>query len=426
MGSSNSSPRPKTSEIRHWFLSGIGIKRWLGLLGLAGLFCGMTLAFALFGPRHSPGLPLLLSAACLILFAVAFVRVLVSLERITTLARRGRLDLYLSGLRRDALPQIVAIGGGTGLSTLLRGFRQYGSIDQDKNLTAIVTVTDDGGSSGRLREDFNIPPPGDIRNCLAALSHAEPLIEKLFQYRFPEGSSMAGHSFGNLFIAAMTAVTGSFDRAVRESTTVLSVRGKVLPSTLDMVQLEATLDDGQVITGESRISGLPRGEKRIRSVRLLPEDARPLKEALMAIRRADAIILGPGSLFTSIIPNLLIRELREAVLSSAARIIYVVNVMTQHNETDHFSAADHVEALKETLGRYPDMVVANDSPMPDTLLERYRAESAHPVLVDRERLEALGVELCLGDFLYREDYLRHDPSKLADFLIQRLQERSGR
>lgn len=426
MGSNNLSPKRKNSEIRHWFLSGVGIKRWLVLLGLAGLLCGMALAFAFAGSRQAIGLPLLLSVICLVFFAIAFVRVLLTLERITTLARRGRLDIYLSGLRRDASPMIVTIGGGTGMSTLLRGFREYGTIGQDKTLTAIVTVTDDGGSSGRLREDFNIPPPGDIRNCLAAMSHAEPLIERLFQYRFPEGTSIAGHNFGNLFIAAMTAVTGSFDKAVRESTQVLAVRGKVLPSTLEMVQLEATLDDGQIITGESRISGLPRGQKRIRSVRLLPEDAQPPKEAIQAIRKADAIILGPGSLFTSIIPNLLIPQLREALLETRASLIYVVNVMTQHNETDHFSVGDHVEAIKNALGRYPDLIVANDSTMPADLLERYRAENAHPVKIDTERIQQMGLDLHQGDFLSRENCLRHNPGKLADFLIQWINERMER
>ena len=251
-------------------------------------------------------------------------------------------------------PKIVAIGGGTGLSTLLRGLKEYSG-----NLTAVVTVADDGGSSGRLRRELGILPPGDVRNCIAALADAEPLMTKLFQYRFSEGSGLEGHSFGNLFIVAMSGVTGSFEEAVRETSRVLAVRGNILPSTLANVTLSAHTEDEEVIHGESNITDSP---SRIREVYLQPANVEANPDAVRAILNADLIVVGPGSLFTSVMPNLLVDGIRQAVQASPALKIYVCNVATQHGETDSFTVGDHFGALQRHLGgHFFDYVLANSN-----------------------------------------------------------------
>lgn len=425
-GAVRSERRSGARDLTRWLQKGVGLKRWLLLLAVTSLGFGVATAllFLGFGGGKSGALAFALILFYMGALVVATRRVLQFLEKVAGLARTGNLESFFAALARRDAPRIVAVGGGTGLSTLLRGFREYGRAGSDKNITAIVTVTDDGGSSGRLREELHILPPGDIRNCLAALSHEESLLLNLFQYRFPPGSSISGHSFGNLFLAAMTGVTGRFDRAIEASSAVLAVRGKVLPSTLEQVRLIARFDDGSTATGETAISSTV--GRRIRSLAIEPPDARPIREAVEAIRAADAIVLGPGSLYTSILPNLLIREIREAILASPAPRIFVTNVMTQPGETDGFSVADHVETLAAALGGMPHLVVANESPMPSPLLTRYAARGAKPVAVDPERVRGMGVDLRLGDFLYDHDYLRHDPAKLADFLIGLIEERSAR
>ncbi len=309
-------------------------------------------------------------------------------------------------------PRIVVIGGGTGLSTLLRGVKEHTS-----NVTAVVTVADDGGSSGRLRKEMGVLPPGDIRNCLVALADAEPLMARLFQYRFPEGdpTGLGGHTFGNLFIATMSAITGDFEEAVKESSRVLAVRGRVLPSTLDDVVLVAECQGGRIVEGESSIGkcGAP-----IKAVSLRPKDAKALPEAVDAICEADAIVLGPGSLFTSVMPNLLVSGITAAIKASDALKVYVCNVMTQPGETDGFTAADHVRAVLDHVGRgVMDCVLVNTGEVPPKLAERYRQEGAYPVAVDSEEIEALGVSVTEGDLVSDANYARHDPGRLAQAIM---------
>jgi uncharacterized cofD-like protein len=314
--------------------------------------------------------------------------------------------------RRSRGPRVVAIGGGTGLPNLLAGLKGY-----TDNLTAVVTVADDGGSSGRLRKDLNILPPGDLRNCLVALAETEPLMAKLFQHRFSRAGGLNGHSFGNIFIAALTEVTGDFAEALRASSKVLAVTGQVLPVTLDDVSLAARLTDGRRIQGESRITA---AHGQVAQLELEPADARPNPEVLQAIARADAIIMGPGSLYTSILPNLLVPGVAKAVARSGAMKILVCNVMTQPGETDGFAVSAHVRALKAQTGLdLADFVVANtESPSPE-VLHRYAAKGQYPVAMDRDAVEAQGVRLVRARLLEtREGLVRHHPGRLARALIR--------
>jgi uncharacterized cofD-like protein len=327
----------------------------------------------------------------------------------------GLLERLYERRKTDRGYRIVAIGGGTGLSSLLRGLKEYTA-----NITAIVTVTDDGGSSGRLRHELGVLPPGDIRNCLVALADSESMMTDLFDYRFHEGDGLTGHSFGNLFLAAMSGISGNFDRAIKESSRVLNIKGRVLPSTLADVALEATLEDGSVAIGESRIST---SKAPIRSVRLVPASCEPLDEAIEAILEADAIVLGPGSLYTSVMPNLLVPGIAEAVGRSMAFKAYVCNIMTQPGETDGMSAADHARALLQGTGQpLFDHVLVNVE-RPQRLLKRYESDRAYPVKVDLEGLRALGVRAITGDFVSEEQLVRHDPQRLAQSLMRLVFER---
>jgi uncharacterized cofD-like protein len=318
------------------------------------------------------------------------------MRRVVRVAPNQRL---LQGYR------IVAIGGGTGLSTLLRGLKRGTS-----NLTAVVTVSDDGGSSGRLRKELGVLPPGDVRNCLVALADDEALVTDLFRYRFSEGEGLSGHSFGNLFLAAMTGITGNFDRAIQESSRVLNVVGRVLPATLGVARLCAELDDGTIVEGESNISNT---QRKIRRVFFSPESVAPLDEVIAAIREADAIVLGPGSLYTSIAPNLLVGSIAREVADARGVKIYVCNVMTQPGETDNMTAADHVEALLENAGEHVcDYVIVNDE-RPSRLLAAYAQEGQVPVEPDVERIAALGVEPVEAGVIGETDTVRHDPKRLA-------------
>ncbi|MDI3480534.1 MAG: hypothetical protein PWQ97_189 [Tepidanaerobacteraceae bacterium] len=307
-------------------------------------------------------------------------------------------------------PNVVCIGGGTGLPNLLRGLKKYTS-----NITAIVTVADDGGSSGIIRDELKIPPPGDIRNCLLALADTEPLMENLFQYRFTAGS-FKGHSFGNIFLAAMTEMLGDFELAIKESSKVLAVRGRVLPSTLEDVILEAEYCDGTTARGESNI---PQPIRKIKRIRIKPEDAKPLDEALEALEKADAVILGPGSLYTSVIPNLLVKGMVNCITESRAKKIYVVNIMTQPGETTGYSACDHVKAIvdhsKSDLLEY---VVVNTGKIPEELLHRYYADGAAPVICDSEKIRKMGYNVVEADILNYTDVVRHSPEKLARIVME--------
>ena len=323
-------------------------------------------------------------------------------------------------------PRIAAIGGGTGLSTMLRGLKEY-----TRNLTAIVTVADDGGGSGMLRQDLGMPPPGDIRNCMEALANVEPVMAQLMTYRFPGGSgSLTGQSFGNLLLAALNGISRSFDQAVTRMSQVLAITGRVLPVTNENVQLEATFENGASVVGESKICAFKKAQDcRITQVRLLPERPPALPETLRAIREADLILLGPGSLYTSVIPNLLVDGVGEAIRTSDALKIYVCNIMTQDGETEGYTAADHVVALLSHGGGpgLVDLCLANSAPVRPGLVERYREEGAAPILVDRARVEALGVELAERPLASEtSDLARHSTERLAAAVMDLLSERSIR
>lgn len=320
-------------------------------------------------------------------------------------------------------PRITVIGGGNGLATMLRGLKNY-----TENLTAIVTVADDGGGSGRLRQDLGMLPPGDLRNCMEALANAEPLMSELMHYRFSEGV-LAGQSFGNLFLAALNGISPSFDVAVSRMSEVLAITGRVLPVTTANIQLEAEFENGKRVVGESRISRSKRAQGcRIRRVSLLPQHPPALPEALSALEEADMIVLGPGSLYTSIIPNLLVEGIVDAIRESDALKVYVCNVMTQEGETEGYTAADHVAALfKHSVPGLFDLCLTNSSPIPKAVAARYAWEGAEPIRCDTARCEALGVELIRRPVaLVERGLVRHDPGELARQLLALHAERSVR
>lgn len=316
-------------------------------------------------------------------------------------------------------PHIVVIGGGTGLSVLLRGLKEYSS-----NITAIVSVGDDGGSSGRIREEFGMVPVGDVRNCIVALSDREDLMEQLFDYRFERGDGLDGHSLGNLLLVAMAYLTGSFHDAVSDINEVLQIRGKVLPVTDEPITLKAILDDDTEIVGESCVS---QADRPIVRLTIEPEDVQPLEEALEAIASAEAIILGPGSLFTSIIPNLLVDGIVEAILKSKAMKFYVCNVMTQAGETDNFTAEDHLFSLLEhgRKGIVDYIIVNNHEAIDREILQRYAEEGAMPVTYHKDKLEQLQVKVVEANLLNEQQVLRHNSERLAETIMDEIYERSG-
>lgn len=308
--------------------------------------------------------------------------------------------------------RVVIIGGGTGLPVLLRGLKQY-----PLDITAIVTVADDGGSSGRIREDLDIPPPGDIRNVLAALSDVEPLVEEMFQHRFRTSNELSGHSLGNLILAAMTSITGNFVHAIQEMSKVLNVRGKVLPAANQNVVLHAEMEDGTVVSGESKI---PFSGKRIHRVFLSPDDIKPLPETILAIRQADLIVIGPGSLYTSILPNLLVPKIGQEVCKAKGKKVYICNLMTQAGETHDFSASDHVQAIYDHMDDCAiDTILVNKENIPEDVQLRYHEELAKPVIYDIERLEELGLEVIQEEIVCDDDdVIRHDAKKVAEILFK--------
>ena len=312
-------------------------------------------------------------------------------------------------------PKVVAIGGGTGLSTMLRGLKAFTS-----NITAVVTVADDGGGSGVLRQELGMLPPGDIRNCILALADTEPLMEQLLQYRFKEGN-LKGQSFGNLFLAAMDGISSSFVEAVKRMSNVLAVTGRVLPVTLENVTLCAELEDGSIVCGESRIGQHRNFNKcRIKRVYMEPADAEPLEDVIDALDQADVIVLGPGSLYTSILPNLLVRGICQAIQRSNALKIYVCNVMTQPSETEDYSVSDHIRALEDhSCKGIIDLCIVNNSVIPDDIREKYQNDGADQVVIDRETVENAGIRIIEGDYAsLRNNLVRHDPHKLAEAVIK--------
>jgi uncharacterized cofD-like protein len=316
--------------------------------------------------------------------------------------------------------RVVSIGGGTGLSSVLQGLKHYarpiGPTKPSVDITAIVTVTDDGGSSGRLRREFDVLPPGDIRNCMVALSEDSALLSRLFQYRFQSGRGLKGHSFGNLFLMALTQILGDFPDAVKASSEVLKIAGRIYPSTTAKVALEATLANGAIITGETRIS---RSRHRIQSIRLCPRTVRPMPGALTAIAEADLITLGPGSLFTSIVPNLLVHGIASAIRSSPALKCYFVNLMWQPGETDEFRASDHVRALhRHAGGKFLDYAVVNVRSIASALKKRYARQAALPVENDIDTLMKMGLKVIAENLSSHTEKIRHDPAATAAVVLR--------
>jgi len=308
-------------------------------------------------------------------------------------------------------PRIVVMGGGTGLSVMLRGLKE-----KPLDITAIVTVADDGGSSGILRNELHMPPPGDIRNVLGALADVEPLLSEMLQYRFSSGAGLAGHSLGNLILAAMTDISGDFVTGIRELSRVLAVRGRVLPAANQAVILHAEMEDGTVVTGESTI---PTAGKRIKRVFLEPSNVEPLAEAVEALRQADAILIGPGSLYTSIIPNLLVPELAQAVVDSCAVKIFVCNVMTQPGETDNYTVSDHLDAVYDHIGHHIfDYVIVNDGEIPPQVQDKYAEKGAKAVHLDLEAVTNRGYKVIADRLVLFRTYLRHDADKLSHHIYQ--------
>ncbi|WP_108671585.1 gluconeogenesis factor YvcK family protein [Peribacillus acanthi] len=316
--------------------------------------------------------------------------------------------------KKTSLPKIVIIGGGTGLPVLLRGLKLF-----PVDITAIVTVADDGGSSGRLRNEMDIPPPGDVRNVLAALSDVEPLIEQMFQHRFAKTNELSGHSLGNLILAAMTSITGDFVHAIQEMSKVLNVRGKVLPAANQSVVLHAELEDGSFISGESKI---PYSGKKIKRVFLTPENIKPLSETIHAIREADLIVIGPGSLYTSILPNLLVPGVGEEVCKARAKKVYICNIMTQAGETLDYSASDHVKAIYDHMDcSFMNTILVNSEDIPSHIQLRYKEEFAKPVHFDIDRLKEMGLNVLQDEIVSHEGaYIRHDTKKVASILYELL------
>jgi uncharacterized cofD-like protein len=407
-----------------WLYPGLGIKRWLLLACAGGVLLVYAAIFAVgvfWSPQLTRGLGMgwlqdrhwaavLLAFDAVVLGAVALS---VGARRAWLFKRNGPEtagEIRAAG-RLARGPRVVAVGGGNGLAALLRGLKTHTS-----NLTAVVTMADDGGSSGLLRRDMGMPPPGDLRNCLVALADDESIMSRLFQYRFPDGGGLQGHSFGNLFMAALAEVTGDFERAVQESTQVLKVRGRVLPSTLDDVVLHAQLEGGDQVSGESTITA---AERLPRRVWLTPAAPRPLPQAIAALRRADLVVLGPGSLYTSVIPNLLITEVRAAIKENKGLVVYVCNVMTQPGETDGYTAADHLDALhRHGLAGLIDVVLVNDAQVSPDLVASYRRFGARPVVVDEARLRGAGVKVTHANVAAESDVVRHDSERLAQALIR--------
>jgi len=332
-----------------------------------------------------------------------------------------------TGARRGL--RVVAIGGGTGLSSVLKGLKRYSphpSTAFDSNshspepvvqeLCAVVTVSDDGGSSGRLRRELNMLPPGDIRNCIVALSEDEALLSRLFQHRFLKGSGLEGHSFGNLFLAALTSITSDFSEAVRLSSEILLTRGHIYPSTTSNIELEAEFEDGTRVRGETRISA---SKGRIKELFLVPPDPEPLPQTLEALARADLITIGPGSLFTSLIPNLLVRGISQAIVNSAAVKVYVCNLMTQANESLGLTAAEHIRALNSHAdAQLFDFALINRTPVPPAMKAKYALEGATQIVNDLDAIEALGVCPVLGNYLDDAPIARHNTDRIARDLIE--------
>ena len=408
-------------KLLKWLSPGMKIKRYIFQFigGIVLLIMGIMLCAMKEQVQSEAAKVVVYSGSVLIIMGIYFVirgirKMVKSLASILLPQKEGELvDFIYRKKKLAAGDKITVIGGGTGLSTLLRGLKEYTS-----NITAIVTVADSGGSSGRIRSELDELPPGDIRNCLVALADTEPLMGKLFQYRFEEGEGLAGHNFGNLFITALSKITGDFEKAVKESSEVLAIRGRVIPSTLDKVTLVAEYSDGSLGWGEAQI---PKSGKPIKQVYLQPADSSPPDEAVSAISQADLIVLGPGSLYTSVMPNLLIKGILKAVLDSRAVKVYICNVMTEAGETDGYTAYDHLNVLiKHTQKDIVKYCLVNTGRIPPELLAKYKQEGAEPVKVDSSKIKRKNYLVIEDEIISSTDFVRHDSEKLARVIIDLL------
>ncbi|KJU72287.1 gluconeogenesis factor YvcK family protein [Clostridium baratii] len=417
-------------RLSDWLKPGIKVKRWIAF----GLFGVLLIAFGFteLVTHRVYDIYYKLFYICLNVTGVfvIYISITEGIKSVIALINKGYLKMSLDSRKIETLitekrllvkgPKIVVIGGGTGLSTMLRGLKYYTS-----NITAIVTVGDDGGGSGALREDLGMLPPGDIRNCILALADTEPLMEDLLQYRFTEGR-LKGQSFGNLFLAAMDGVSDNFVGAVQKMSSVLAVTGKVLPVTLDDMKLMAQLDNGNVVEGESDIPEEAFKQKsKINRLMIVPEDAKPLEEALQAIKDADAIVMGPGSLYTSVIPNLLVKGIVSEIKKSSAYKIYISNVMTQPGETDRFKVYDHIKVLKKYGGKdIVDCVIANNGSISDDMKKKYKDKNSDIVTIDRDKLKDFGIEIVEKNLIkVSKGTIKHDSDYLAQVLVETIMEK---
>jgi uncharacterized cofD-like protein len=405
----------KSINMLKWLYPGIGIKRWIGLSAIGVLLIVVGALFFKYKEEYfiNKILDVIVIISGIIILILGFKRLLQSLITAIVPSSRGNelVDILYQRRQLGRGPKIVAVGGGTGLSVLLNGLKEYTS-----NITAVVTVADDGGSSGRLRQQFDILPPGDIRNCLVALADASTLMRDLFQFRFEQGSELAGHSFGNLFITVMTRLTGDFEKAVKETSKVLALRGQVLPSTLSNVTLVAQHKDGSITEGEQKI---PLARLPIEQVFLKPAEPAATPEAIRAIEDADIIILGPGSLYTSIIPDLLVKDITQSIVNSKATKVYVCNIMTQPGETQGYNASAHIKILvRHSHPRLIDYCIVNNGTVSQDILSRYENDGAYLVINDRKNIENMGYRVIAEDIVSVENnVIRHDPAKLAKIIF---------
>ena len=413
-----------------WLKPGIKVKRWIifGVLGILLIAFGFTelVTRRMYDTYYKVFYAFLNITGIFVIY----ISVTEAMKSIIVMINKGYLKVSLDSQKIESLiyekrllvkgPKIVVIGGGTGLSTMLRGLKYYTS-----NITAIVTVGDDGGGSGDLREDLGMLPPGDIRNCILALADTEPLMQDLLQYRFQDGR-LKNQNFGNLFLAAMAGISDNFEDAVQKMSSVLAVTGKVLPVTLDDMQLVAQLENGNKVYGESQIPNEAiKQSSKIKKLMIQPEDAEPLLEALQAIKEADAVVMGPGSLYTSVISNLLVKKISSAVRRSSALKIYISNVMTQPGETDNFTVSDHIKTLRKYGGRdIVECVIANSGKIPKDIKEQYLNDNSIAVEVDEKEIKNLGVDLVLDNIAKIKDgTVKHDSNKLAEVLINTIMQK---
>ena len=416
-----------------WLHPGLHIKRWLFLFGL-GMMCSsfgiiLTFNYQWLGSLEEWAFRLLYEVTghynYTILASLGILVILLGLVVMAWATRRlirtmigvvmpgeseNLSDLIFSNLQLSKGPKVVVIGGGTGLSVMLRGLKA-----KTYNLTAVVTVADDGGSTGRIRQDLDIIAPGDLRNCLVALADKEGLMEKLFAHRFGGSGNLTGHSFGNLFIAALIEVLGDVEEAMDATSKVLRVRGTVIPSSAEKLRLNAEMTDGRIVEGESQI---PHAHGKIKRVFTTPEHPKAIQSAVDAIKEADAIVLGPGSLYTSIMSNLCVPDIVQAVRTSKAPKIYICNVMTQPGETDDYTVSDHIKAInRQAGGKVIDFVIANNGDVDPAVLQHYVAHGSHPVMIDKKEVGQTGATLILSNLINKENSATHDTKKLANVLF---------